>query len=151
MTELSLKTRITESMKDAMRARDKPRLAAIRLILADIKRVEVDEQIDIEDTRVLAVLDKMSKQRRDSAKLYHDAGREDLVAIENTELPVIQEFLPGQLGEQELQQIIDDAIAATGASSMKDMGPLMGILKPQVQGRADMAQVSTRIKSILTS
>ena len=151
MSEMSLKARITDNMKEAMRARNKERLGAIRLILADIKRIEVDERIELDDARIVALLDKMCKQRRDSAKQYHEAGREELAAIEENELAIIQEFMPSQLSEQDLQELIESAIKSTGASSMKEMGQIMAILKPQVQGRVDMADVSKRIKSILTA
>jgi hypothetical protein len=150
MTDSSLKTRIAEAMKDALRARDKARLGAIRLIMADIKRVEVDERIDPDDTRVLAILDKMVKQRRDSIEQYRNGGRDDLAAQEEAELAVIQEFLPAQLSDEELETLIEAAIADTGAGSMKDMGKVMGVIRPKVQGRADMGAVSQRIKARLS-
>ncbi len=149
MTDSSLKTRIAEAMKDALRARDKARLGAIRLIMADIKRVEVDERIDPDDTRVLAILDKMVKQRRDSVEQYRNGGRDDLAEQEEAELAVIQEFLPAQLSDEELETLIEAAIADTGAGSMKDMGKVMGVIRPKVQGRADMGAVSQRIKARL--
>lgn len=132
-----------------MRAREKQRLGAIRLILAEIKRIEVDERIEPDDSRVLAVLDKMSKQRRDSINQFQQAGRDELAEQEQFELDVIQSFMPAQLDPQELQQLIDTAISDSGASSMRDMGKVMAILKPQLQGRADMAAVSQQIKSRL--
>ena len=144
-----LKLRIGEAVKAAMKAQDKPRRDAIRLILADIKRVEVDERIELDDTRVLAILDKMAKQRRESIEQFQKGGRDDLVASESAELAVIQEFLPAALGEAEIDAIIDAAIKDTGAASIKDMGKLMGVLKPQLQGRADMGAVSARIKARL--
>ncbi|MFT7418766.1 MAG: hypothetical protein ACI9PX_000761 [Reinekea sp.] len=144
-----LKHRLTEAMKDAMRAKDKPRLSAIRLILAELKRIEVDERIEVDDQRVLAVLDKMTKQRRDSMAQFKDAGREDLAAIEHNELEVIKAFLPAALTEVEINSLIDAAIATTGAASMADMGKVMAILKPQTQGRADMGQLSQKIKARL--
>ncbi|MDO7674151.1 MAG: GatB/YqeY domain-containing protein [Reinekea forsetii] len=144
-----LKHRLTEAMKDAMRAKDKPRLSAIRLILAELKRIEVDERIEVDDQRVLAVLDKMTKQRRDSMAQFKDAGREDLAAIEQNELEVIKAFLPAALTEVEINSLIDAAIATTGAASMADMGKVMAILKPQTQGRADMGQLSQKIKAQL--
>ncbi|MDB9894664.1 GatB/YqeY domain-containing protein [Reinekea forsetii] len=144
-----LKHRLTEAMKDAMRAKDKPRLSAIRLILAELKRIEVDERIEVDDQRVLAVLDKMTKQRRDSMAQFKDAGREDLAAIEQNELEVIKAFLPAALTEVEINSLIDAAIATTGAASMADMGKVMAILKPQTQGRADMGQLSQKIKARL--
>ena len=150
MSDATLKTRITEAMKAAMRAQEKARLGAIRLIQADIKRVEVDERIEVDDARVLAILDKMVKQRRDSIQQFESAGRMDLVAIEAGELAVIQEFLPQALGEAELELLIDDAMRESGAVAMKDMGKVMAILKPQVQGRADMGLVSQRIKARLS-
>ena len=145
MSDATLKARLTEAMKAAMRAQDKARLGAIRLIQADIKRVEVDERIEVDDARVLVILDKMVKQRRDSIQQFESAGRMDLVAIEAGELAVIQEFLPQALGEAELELLIDDAMRESGAVAMKDMGKVMAILKPQVQGRADMGLGSQRI------
>lgn len=146
----SLKASISEAMKDAMRAKDKARLAAIRLILADIKRVEVDERIDIDDSRVLAILDKMLKQRRDSAAQYLEANRPELAEKEQFEITVIQDFLPAALTDEEIQQLIDQAVDSSGAQSMKDMGKVMGQLKPQLQGRADMGKVSQLIKQRLS-
>ena len=150
MTEQTLKTRIHEAMKVAMRAKDKQRLGTIRLIQAEIKRIEVDERIDIDDARLLAVLDKMCKQRRDSIQQYTDAGRTELAEIEIAEINVIQDFLPAQLNQDELASMIADAVASTGAASMKDMGKVMAVLKPQLQGRADMGEVSKLIKSQLS-
>ncbi len=150
MSEETLKVRIKTEMKAAMRAKDKPRLGTIRLIQAEIKRLEVDERIELDDTRVLAILDKMSKQRRDSLSQFNDAGRDDLAAQEQTELDVIAEFLPAALTDEELQQLIDQAVTASGAQAMSDMGKVMGILKPQVQGRADMGAVSQQIKARLS-
>jgi uncharacterized protein YqeY len=149
MAETTLKARITEAMKAAMRAHEKARLGAIRLIQADIKRVEVDERIEVDDARVLAILDRMVKQRRDSIQQFEKAGRDDLVQIEAAELVVIQEFLPRALEPAELEQMIDAAVRESGATSMKDMGKVMAILKPQVQGRADMGAVSQQIKARL--
>ena len=134
MSDATLKTRITEAMKAAMRAQEKARLGAIRLIQAEIQRVEVDERIAVDDARVLAILDKMIKQRRDSIQQFESAGRLDLAEIEAGELAVIQEFLPRALGEAELELLIDGAMHASGAAAMKDMGKVMAILKPQVQG-----------------
>jgi uncharacterized protein YqeY len=134
-------------MKTAMKAKDKERLSAIRLILADFKRIEVDERIDIDDARALVILDKMLKQRRDSIKQYADAGRQELADKEQAEVDVIQSFLPTPLSDAELNELIAAAIAETGAESMKDMGKVMAILKPQVQGRADVAAVSQAIKA----
>ena len=136
-------------MKVAMKARDKQRLGTIRLILAEFKRIEVDERIEVDDTRALAVLDKMVKQRRDSAQQYKDAGREELAAQENFEIDVIQEYLPAQLSEDELGSMIDAAIAAADATGMQAMGAVMAQLKPQVQGRADVGAVSQLVKARL--
>lgn len=144
-----LKQQITEAMKDAMRARDKVRLGTVRLILSELKRVEVDERTDVDDARVLAILDKMNKQRRDSIAQYETAGRDDLAAIEREEMEVIATFLPAALSEDEINALIDTAIANTGAAGMQDMGKVMGVLKPQLQGRADMAAVSKLIKARL--
>ena len=141
---------VKAAMKAAMRARDKERLGTIRLMQAEFKRVEVDERIELDDARVLAILDKMLKQRRDSARQYRDAGREELAAVEDAEIAVIQEFLPAQLSEEELVQMVDAAIAASGASGMQAMGPVMAALKPQLQGRADMGAVSKLVKARLT-
>lgn len=136
-------------MKAAMKARDKPRLGTIRLIQAEFKRIEVDERIDIDDARALTILDKMVKQRRDSATQYRDANREELAAQEDLEIAVIQEFLPEQLGEAEIAQAIDEALAAIDATGMAAMGPLMAALKPKMQGRANMGEVSKLVKAKL--
>lgn len=146
---MPLKDRITADMKDALRAGDKPRLGTIRLVLAAIKQREVDERIQLDDTQVLTVLDKMLKQRRESIAQYEQGRRADLVAQEQAEVAVIQSYLPAQLGEAELDKLIADAIRKSGAASMRDMGKVMGLLKPQVQGRADMGAVSARIKAKL--
>ena len=145
----SLKERIQEDVKDAMRARDKDRLAAIRLITAAIKQREVDERIELDDVQVTAVLDRMAKQRRESIAQFEKAGRDDLIARENAELDIIRDYLPEQLTEDELQSLIDEALEQTGASTIKDMGKVMGLLKPRLQGRTDMAAVSAMIKSRL--
>jgi hypothetical protein len=144
-----LKQQITDAMKAAMKGGDKARLAVVRLMLAAVKQREVDERIELDDSQVLAVLDKMVKQRRDSIQQYGDAGRDDLVAQEAAEIEVIQEFLPTALSDDEISAIIEAAIAETGAESMRDMGKVMGIVKPQVQGRADVGQVSGRVKQRL--
>ena len=146
---MALKDRITEDMKTAMRAGDKHRLSAIRLILSAVKQREVDERIVLDDTQVLAVLDKMLKQRRESIAQFQSGGREDLAAKEAAEIAVLQTYLPAQLTDSELDALIADALAATGAASLKDMGKVMGILKSKVQGRADMGAVSARIKARL--
>lgn len=146
---MSIKDRIQQDMKDAMRAKDKARLGTIRLILAAIKQREVDERIELDDEQVIVVLDKMAKQRRESISQFEQAGRDDLIAQENFELGIIQPYLPEALDEDELNALIDAAMAATGASSIKDMGKVMGQLKPKIQGRADMSAVSALIKSRL--
>lgn len=149
MAEPSLKSAINLAMKAAMKARDKQRLGAIRLILAEIKRIEVDERVEIDDQRVLAILDKMLKQRRDSHSQYQAAGRSDLADQEAFEMDVIQTFLPSALEPAALARIIDDAVASTGASSMRDMGKIMSAIRPQLQGRADMGAVSKLVKQRL--
>lgn len=149
MSETSLTDTIRAAMKAAMRAKAKERLTTIRLIQAEFKRIEVDERIEIDDARALAVLDKMVKQRRDSAQQFSDAGREELAAKENAEIEVLQEFMPSQLSEAELIEMVDAAIAASGATGMQAMGPVMGQLKPQLAGRADMGAVSQLVKSRL--
>ena len=142
--------RVTAEVKVAMRARDKPRLGALRLIMADFKRVEVDERIELDDERVLVILDKMTKQRKDSLKQFEDAGREDLANQEALEIAVIAEFLPDQLSDDEVSGLVKAAIAETGAASMRDMGRVMAIVKPQVQGKADMGSVSGLVKAQLS-
>ena len=137
------------AMKAAMKAKEKARLGTIRLMQAEFKRIEVDERIEIDDARVLAVLDKMVKQRRDSAEQFRNADRPELADQEQFEITVIQEFLPAQLGEDELTALVDAAIAASDASGMQAMGAVMGQLKPQLQGRADMGAVSQMVKSRL--
>lgn len=138
-------------MKAAMKAKDKERLSTIRLILAEFKRIEVDERIEVDDARALAVLDKMVKQRRDSAEQYANAGRQELADVENAEIEVIQDFLPAQLSDAELDSMIDAAIAATDAEGMAAMGAVMGQLKPQLQGRADVGAVSKLVKQRLSA
>ena len=150
MSQTHLKQRITEAMKAAMRARDKARLGAVRLALAEIKKVEIDERIDLDDSRITSILDKMVKQRRDSIMQFETASRTDLVAQEQLEINVIKEFLPEALSEEELDTIIKAALEKSGASSMQDMGNLMGLVKPQVVGRADMGAVSQKIKAALS-
>jgi len=149
MAEPNLKTRITEAMKAAMRAQEKARLSTIRLILAEIKRIEVDERVEVDDARALIILDKMAKQRRDSISQFRNAGRDDLADAETRELSVIGEFLPQPLTEAELAAIVDKALADSGASSPADMGKVMALLKPAIQGRADMAAVSKLVKARL--
>jgi hypothetical protein len=143
---MSLKDTLKQAMKEAMRSKAKERLGAIRLIQAEIKRIEVDERVDLDDDRVLVVLDKMLKQRRDSISQYQAAERNDLADIEIFEVGVIQEFLPTQLSDDEITALIDEAISATGANAMKDMGKVMGIIKPKAQGRADMGAIGKLIK-----
>ncbi len=150
MPDSPLKAQINEAMKAAMRAKEKERLGTIRLVLAEIKKVEVDERIDPDDVRVTSILDKMVKQRRDSIKQFTDAGRDELAAKEQSEIEVIQEFLPQPLSEEEIASLIDEAIASTGAASMQDMGNVMGLLKPQMAGRADMGKVSGLIRQRLS-
>lgn len=144
-----LTDRIKEEMKAAMKGGDKTRLGVIRLILAAIKQVEVDERITLDNERVILVLDKMVKQRRESVRQYSEAGRDDLAAIEEAEIPVIQEFLPQPLTEAEIDSMVQDAIAESGAESVKDMGKVMALLKGRMQGRADMSVVSVKIKAAL--
>ena len=145
-----LKQQITNEMKAAMRAKAKERLGTIRMILAELKRIEVDERIELDDTRVLAVLDKMSKQRRDSISQFEEAARMDLADAERRELEVIKTFLPQPLSEEEIADLIKKAAEQSGAQSMQDMGKIMGILKPQVQGRADMGIISKLVKAQLS-
>jgi len=147
----ALKARLTEAMKDAMRAQQKERLAAIRLALSAIKQVEVDERKELADSDVLAVLDKMVKQRRESVAQYEQASRADLAAAENAEIAVLQEFLPAQLTEAEIDALVAKTIADTGAAGIRDMGKVMNALRPQLAGRADMGAVSNRIKAKLGS
>jgi len=147
----TLKGQIQEDVKSAMRARDQRRLTALRLITAAIKQVEVDQRIEMDDTGVLAVLDKMVKQRRDSLDQYQSAGRDDLAAQEKFELDLIANYLPEALSREELSALIKQAIIDTGASSMRDMGSVMNKLRDKVQGRADMKAVSTAVKEQLGS
>ena len=146
---MALKERITEDMKTAMRAGDKERLATVRLLLAAIKQREVDERITLDDTQVLAVIEKMIKQRREAIPQFESGGRSDLVAKETAEIGVLQGYLPTQLTAAEIDALIAEAIAATGAASIKDMGKVMGLVKPKAQGRADMGALSARIKQKL--
>ncbi|HTV78980.1 MAG TPA: GatB/YqeY domain-containing protein [Steroidobacteraceae bacterium] len=148
---MSLKERITEDMKASMRSGDKERLAGIRLVLAAIKQREVDERIQLDDTQVLAVLEKMIKQRRESITQFEAGGRADLVAKESAELTVLLSYLPAQLSDAEVESAIRAAIASTGATTLKDMGKVMAAVKPQVQGRTDMGALSARIKGLLSS
>ena len=146
----ALQQRINDDVKTAMRSKDKDRLGVLRLITAAFKQKEVDERIELDDTMVLAIMDKMTKQIRDSIQQFEQAGRNDLVAKEAFELEIIQEYLPAQLTEDEISQIIAECIAASGAESAKDMGKVMGLLKPRLQGRADMGKVSGLVKQQLS-
>ncbi len=136
-------------MKSSMKSHDKPRLLVVRLMLAAIKQIEVDERIELDDDRIIAVLDKMTKQRRESIEHFSKASRDDLIAIEEFELQIIREYLPQALSEAEINTLIEQSIEATGAASIKDMGKVIGRLRPQLQGRADMSMVSQLIKSRL--
>jgi uncharacterized protein len=147
---MALKERITEDMKAAMKAADKERLGTIRLALAAIKQREVDERISLDDAQVLAVLDKMIKQRREAIAQFQSGGRADLVAKETAEIGVLQAYLPSQMSEAEIDELIAQSIAATGAASVKDMGKVMALVKPKAQGRADLGAVSARIKQKLS-
>ncbi|ALP52134.1 glutamyl-tRNA amidotransferase [Candidatus Tenderia electrophaga] len=147
----ALKDRIQDDMKSAMRAKDKARLGTIRLILAAIKQKEIDERISLDDDQVLALLEKMVKQRRDSIKHYQDAGRQELADKEQEEIVILQAYLPEQMDSAKLEAVIAEVIAATGASGPQDMGKVMGVLKPRIQGRADMGQASQLVKSKLSS
>ncbi len=147
---MPLKERINEDMKSAMRAGEKERLATIRLLLAAIKQREVDERITLDDAQVLSVLEKMIKQRKEAITQFESGGRTDLVAKETAEISVLQAYLPAQLSEAELDALIAAAIASTGASSIKDMGKVMGLVKTQAQGKADMGAVRARIKQKLS-
>ncbi|KGE03848.1 GatB/YqeY domain-containing protein [Pseudohaliea rubra] len=150
MSDGSIPEQVRAAMKAAMKAREKERLAAIRLIQAEFKRIEVDERIDIDDARALSILDKMVKQRRDSQAQYEEAGRAELAAQEAAEIDVIAEFLPTPLTDAELEQLVDAAIAAQGAAGMQAMGAVMGELKPKLAGRADMGAVSKLVKARLS-
>ena len=146
---MSLKQQLTDDMKTAMKGGDKERLGVIRLILAALKQREVDERIELDDAQVLGILEKMVKQRRDSIEQYTAANREDLAAVERAEVEVIQTYLPAPLSAAELDAIVAKAIADSGATSAREMGKVIGLVKPQVTGRADMGQVSELIKSRL--
>lgn len=147
----ALVERIKDAVKDAMRARDKARLAALRLVTAEFKRIEVDERIEIDDARALSVLDKMVKQRLDSEAQYRAAGRDELAEVEAFEITVIREYLPEPLTDEALDALVAEAIAASGATSMAQMGAVMGQLKPKVAGRADMGVLSAKVKAQLSA
>jgi len=148
---MSLKLRITEDMKAAMRAKDADRLKAIRLLLAAMKQREVDERIELTDTDILAIIDKMLKQRRESIAQFEQAGRQDLVQAEQAEVSVLQGYMPQPLSAAEIEALVGEAIAAAGAKSPKDMGAVMSELRPRLAGRADMAQVSQLVKARLSA
>lgn len=145
----TIKEQVQEQVKTAMRAQDKERLGVLRLILADFKRIEVDERIELDAARELSVLDKMQKQRRDSISQFKAAGRDELAAKEQYEIDVIQSFMPEALTEQEIEQLVTAAIKEVGASSVQEMAKVMAILKPKLQGRADMGRVSAKVKALL--
>jgi len=145
----TMQSRLKDEMKQAMRGKEKSRLGTIRLIMAAIKQIEVDQRIVLDDDQVITVLDKMLKQRRESIRQYRDAGREDLAEIEEAEIAVIQDFLPQALTEEEIAEMVKTAIADCSASSIKDMGKVMALLKPAMLGRADMAVVGVKIKAAL--
>jgi uncharacterized protein len=148
---MTLKERITDDMKSAMRAGEKERLGTIRLLLAEIKQREVDERITLDDGRVLAVLEKMIKARKESITQFENGGRSDLVAKEQAELKVLQTYLPAQMSDAEIDAVIAEALAASGATSIKDMGKVVALVKAKAQGKADMGAVRARIKQKLTS
>jgi uncharacterized protein YqeY len=148
---VSLKQRISQDMKDALRARDQQRLNAIRLLHAAIQRREVDTRTTLDDPDIISVVEKLIKQSRDAAQQFTDGGRQDLADKENREIAVWEAYMPAQLTDDELDALIADALAQTGAASMKEMGKVMGVLKPQLQGRADMGQVSAKVKAKLSS
>ncbi|MDC0126859.1 GatB/YqeY domain-containing protein [Methylophilaceae bacterium] len=147
---MSLKIQITDDMKSSMRSKDSSRLGTIRLLLAAIKQKEIDEQIELVDADIVSIIDKMLKQRRDSISAFNKADRKDLVEKEEFELKVLQDYMPLQFTEQEVEKAIVNAIESTGANSMKDMGAIMNILKPKLAGKANMADVSNKIKTKLT-
>lgn len=151
MSTAALKQRIQDDMKTSMKSGEKARLQVIRLIMSAIKQIEVDERTELDDDRIITVLDKMTKQRRESADQYEKADREDLLQQELYEISVLKEFLPAELSDEEIDTLIEEAISSTGASSIKDMGKVMGQLRPKVQGRADMGAVSGKIKSRLNA
>jgi len=146
-----LKKQIQDAVISAMKAGEKKRLAIIRLMTSAMKQIEIDERIELDEQRIIVILDKMVKQRRESISQFKTAGRDDLVKQESFEIDIIQEFLPQALGEEEVDEIVSQAIKQTGASSIKDMGKVMGLVKPQIIGRADMGEVSGRIKSLLST
>lgn len=144
-----IKAKLSDAVKSAMRAKDKERLSTLRLATSALKQIEVDERVELDDTRVLSVIDKMVKQRKDSAEQFTQGGRDDLAEKELAEIEVLKEFLPAALDSADIEALVKDAISQTGAEGMKDMGKVMGVVKPQVQGRADMGEVSKLVKSLL--
>lgn len=147
---MSLKEQITEDMKNAMRAKDTGRLGTIRLLLAAMKQKEVDERIELDDASVIAIVEKLIKQRKDSISQFQAANREDLVAIENAELVVLQAYMPAQMSEAEVAAVVAKVVAEVGATGPQDMGKVMGVVKPQLVGKADMGVVSAQVKAALT-
>ena len=150
MTDSALKTRINDDVKTAMRSKDKERLGTLRLLTAAIKQIEVDKRIELDDQQVVAVIEKMLKQRKDSIEQFEKAGRNELAEIEIKEVAILKEFMPEQMSDADVDALIDEAIASTGAETMKDMGKVMGILKPKLAGKADMGAVSGKIKAKLS-
>ena len=146
---MSLKTQITDDMKSAMKAGDKDRLKVVRLAMAAIKQVEIDKRTELDDAAVLGVIDKMVKQRRDSVEQFQKGGREDLAAIEVAEIAILEDYLPEQLSDAELDALVEEAIGATGAESIRDMGKVMGAIKAKAAGRADMGAVGAKVKARL--
>ncbi len=147
---MSLKEQITEDMKNAMRAKDTSRLGTIRLLLAAMKQKEVDERVELDDAAVIAIVEKLIKQRKDSISQFQAANRDDLVAIENAELVVLQAYMPAQMSEAEVAAVVAKVVAEVGASGPQDMGKVMGVVKPQLAGKADMGIVSAQVKAALT-
>ncbi len=147
---MSLKTQLTEDMKTAMRAKDQVSLSTIRLINAAIKQFEVDERTEADDAKVISILTKMVKQRKDSAKIYTEAGRQDLADKENAEIEILNRYLPQMMSAEEIKTVVEAAIAETGASGMADMGKVMGVLKTRLAGKADMGEVNKVLKAVLT-
>ena len=150
MTDSALKTRINDDVKTAMRSKDKERLGTLRLLTAAIKQIEVDERIELDDEKIVAVIEKMLKQRKDSIEQFEKAGRTELAEIEIKEVAILKEFMPEQLSDADVDALIDEAITSTGAEAMKDMGKVMGMLKPKLAGKADMGAVSGKIKAKLS-
>jgi len=150
MTDSALKTRITDDVKAAMRSKDKERLGTLRLLTAAIKQVEVDQRIELDDDQIIAIIEKMLKQRKDSIEQFEKAGRNELAEIEIKEIAILKEFMPEQMSDADIDTLINEAIASTGAEAMKDMGKVMGLLKPQLAGKADMGAVSGKIKAKLS-